>query len=323
MAEPSRLLLYFRASIIRSITFIFSFLDRRYSIPVPRASKFSIKIPSTLSKRHGFIPLEFYAPDSYTKSGASTRGASYPVVLNFHGGGFVFGSAASDARWAHLLTEAGFVCVGVNYRLAPEYPYPTAVEDGADAILWLSKHADEYGLDISKIALSGFSAGGNLVFTSAIKLLSDAKADLKLRGIISIYPLVDRTQSRENRAKSNPISASKRTLPASWYRVFDDSYVFPLPEDFASPYLSPALAPEELLQALPQNIVLFSCGWDDLLEETETFRRRLLSLGKNVSGGIVEDVPHAWDKAPTFKKGDKKRDLMYSEAISELKKMCL
>ncbi|KAJ9631608.1 hypothetical protein H2203_000007 [Taxawa tesnikishii (nom. ined.)] len=98
-------------------------------------------------------------------------GKGYPVLINFHGGGFTLGTATDDARWCStVVEECGAVVVSVEYRLAPECPFPTAVEDGVDAILWVAEHAEELGIDATKIALSGFSSGANMAFTVPIRL---------------------------------------------------------------------------------------------------------------------------------------------------------
>lgn len=96
---------------------------------------------------------------------------SYPVVINFHGGGFTLGAPTDDARWCTTVAdECGAVVVSVGYRLAPKYPFPSAVEDGVDAVIWVHKHAVDLGIDRDKIAISGFSSGGNMAFTVSLRL---------------------------------------------------------------------------------------------------------------------------------------------------------
>lgn len=108
---------------------------------------------------------------------ASSRGrrwGGYPVVVNFHGGGFTLGSPYDDARWCGtVVQQLNAIVVSVDYRLAPEHPFPTAVEDGVDAVIWLHKHADEFGIDTDKIILSGFSSGANMAFTVPLRLYDE------------------------------------------------------------------------------------------------------------------------------------------------------
>ncbi|KAK0262629.1 hypothetical protein B0A54_10553 [Friedmanniomyces endolithicus] len=102
------------------------------------------------------------------------RWGNYPVVINFHGGGFTLGTATDDARWCGTaVEELNAVVISVDYRLAPEFPFPTAVEDGADAVLWVYEHSDELGIDREKISLSGFSSGANMTFTVPLRLYDE------------------------------------------------------------------------------------------------------------------------------------------------------
>lgn len=104
-----------------------------------------------------------------TRSSQAQR--PYPAVINFHGGGFTLGAPTDDARWCTTVAdECEAVVVSVGYRLAPEYPFPNAVEDGVDAIIWVHKHAAELGIDRDKIAISGFSSGGNMAFAVSLRL---------------------------------------------------------------------------------------------------------------------------------------------------------
>jgi acetyl esterase/lipase len=102
------------------------------------------------------------------------------------------------------------------------------------------------------------------------------------------------------------------------FKLFDESYLYPMP-DLSSPLLSPGLAPDELLKtALPDQLVIISCGGDQLLAETERFRKRLVGLGKKVDGCVVDGVGHGWDKKSTFSRGDVQRDESYRLAIESL-----
>lgn len=105
---------------------------------------------------------------------STRRWGGYPVVLNFHGGGFTLGSAGDDARWCGtVVDECHAVVISVDYRLAPECPFPTAVEDGVDAVIYVHNHAEELGINRDKIALSGFSSGGNMAFTVPLRLYDE------------------------------------------------------------------------------------------------------------------------------------------------------
>ncbi|KPI45194.1 AB hydrolase superfamily protein [Cyphellophora attinorum] len=117
------------------------------------------------------VDLYFYLPPKYYYTLRSDPHHRFPCVVNFHGGGFSLGDPRDDRYWARVVleqTDAVFVSVG--YRRAPEHPFPTAVDDSADALLYLSDHAEDLHIDPTKLALTGFSAGANLVFSVPLRL---------------------------------------------------------------------------------------------------------------------------------------------------------
>ncbi|KAJ9657938.1 hypothetical protein H2198_004021 [Neophaeococcomyces mojaviensis] len=117
------------------------------------------------------IDLYFYVPKDYQRRKKVEPGYRYPLVVNFHGGGFCLGHATDDRYWARIiLKETPAIFISVNYRRAPEHPFPQPVDDCVEALLWIQSHAEELHLDPGQIALSGFSAGGNLAFTVPFRL---------------------------------------------------------------------------------------------------------------------------------------------------------
>lgn len=378
----------------------------RLALPRPPRPAFHRDIDATVSPLKGKFRLNFYVPKAYKKHRKLKGTRRYPVVINFHGGGFVLGTAHDDARWCGaVVKEVGAVVVSVAYRLAPENPFPTAVEDGADAVLWLAQHAEELMLDADRFAISGFSSGGNMSFTvplclqgelfdrtpsgariiddragnvpnalvppppayshslepvgsrvpliplsrqtsrldriallrqtgeSALSLVSSYKDGsavsvmtessntvLKIRGIVSFYPPTDYTQTRAQRRAT--CVRVDQNLPAVFTDLFDDSYLQPPSLDLSHPWLSPGVAPDRMLQALPDDIVLFCCEWDMLLAEGERFRDRLQNdLGKRVHYHCVPGVPHGWDKAPNPLRESASARQQYMVACRELKRM--
>ncbi|KAF9739890.1 hypothetical protein PMIN02_009317 [Paraphaeosphaeria minitans] len=406
-----RWLLHLQAQIWRFLMGIGMMLHK-LARPLPPKPSFNRSIESTVSPLKGNFKLHFYVPKDYNRVKKLKGAKRYPCVINFHGGGFVLGSALDDARWAGVVVQqVGAIVVSVDYRCAPEFPFPTAVEDGADAVLYLAQHADEFLIDPSRFAISGFSSGGNMSFTvplclqgelldrsqsgekienparkgsvpainilappskvhlrvpppanssgsrvalsrtptgnsrldriamlrstgqSALSLVSSYKegsavavatqgstAEAKIRGIVSFYPPTDYTQTRAQRRAT--CSRADQLLPAVFTELFDDSYLQPPALDLSHPWLSPGVAPDAMLVALPDDIVLFCCEWDMLLAEGEQFRDRLKnSPGKRVHYHKVPGVPHGWDKAPNpLRESPGARD-QYRVACRELKRM--
>lgn len=199
-----RWVLHIQAQIWRFLMGIGMFLHR-LAPPHPPKPAFVRSIQANVSGTPGQVNLLFYTPAGYElqrklyqsrplqpqddhlarrqsvigqvgtsirrRSGMIRRWDAYPVVINFHGGGFTLGTPSDDARWCGTVAEeCQALVVSVDYRLAPEHPFPTAVEDGVDAVVWVHKHAEELGIDREKIALSGFSSGGNMTFTVPLRL---------------------------------------------------------------------------------------------------------------------------------------------------------
>jgi len=225
----------------------------------------------------------------------------------------------------------------VDYRLAPEYPFPIAIEDGTDATLYLIEHADELKIDPHRIAYSGFSAGGNMAFSVPIRLAaeyrmqrerSETSSDssdsrvLPQGTVIAIsawYPPIDYTNTREDRRRTN--LRSDKELPKFFTNLFDSSYLYPVNGiDLKSPWLSPGIAPDQMIQELPDNIVLYTCEWDQLCAEAERFHHRLVNdFGKKVVYKKVMGVGHAFDKTPNPIHWDPKIETLYKNACQEFR----
>ena len=118
------------------------------------------------------------------------RSGPLPCLYWIHGGGYLFGSALTDdprlARWAD---ELACVVVSIDYRLAPEHPYPAPLDDCYAGLLWVAQHADELGIDPQRIAIGGASAGGGLA--AALVLLARDKGEVDVWYQLLIYPMID------------------------------------------------------------------------------------------------------------------------------------
>jgi acetyl esterase len=157
------------------------------------------------------IPLRLYA------SAALSALQKLPVLLFFHGGGFVIGSIEThDILCRELARLSGAAVVSVDYRLAPEHRFPTAQNDAWDALQWLAKNADSLGLDAKRMAVGGDSAGGTL---AAVCALMARDAGLKLALQLLIYPGTAATQD----SRSHQLYANGYVLEAEHIRYFFDS----------------------------------------------------------------------------------------------------
>lgn len=118
------------------------------------------------------------------------RPTTLPALVWIHGGGYVLGSVERDDLLAkHLAKVAQCLVVSVEYRIAPEYPSPAAVEDCYAALKWLATHTSELGVDLSRIAIGGASAGGGVA--AGLALLTRDRAEVELAFQLLIYPMID------------------------------------------------------------------------------------------------------------------------------------
>lgn len=292
-------LLWLRVQIVR---FLLRYNDRRErkQEPKPLLPNVIEQVPSPA--RRGFVQIHLCFHNDLAMS-SSRDDALRPAVIDFHGGGFSTGVPSMNARWASALlaTATRPVLVGVEYALAPENPFPAAIQDAVAVVTWLSNEgAQKYRLDPARFILSGFSAGGTLALTAPLWMADERqKASTcgqrsnttpalrhPLRGILSVYPKVDYRQPREIER-----SLLSRFLSSTW----DEAYARRSPVE--SPFVSPAAADDHLLQTgLPARLALYPVADDALLESCEEFRRRLVSLDKHVTGDVEPDAAHAWDK---------------------------
>lgn len=328
-AAPSRLWLRMTAAWWRSLQYVGMTLHFRAPQRPPSPS-FTKTIPSTISKVKGEFTLQFYVTDEYQS--AAQTGQKFPAVVNFHGGGFTIGNATDDARFARFVLEkCNAVFVSADYRLSPENPFPVAVEDAADALLYLIRFGPDLHIDPSRLAVSGFSAGGNLALTSTLRLTDHIKSleesgmripDHRIRAVATWYPVTDYTRARA--AKRAASVRPDQTLPDTLTTLFDASYLHPLSLKLANSYLSPSKATDEqLAEAIPETVIFYTCEWDMLQQEGAELAQRLATepINKDVRHKMIPEVPHAWDKYPDPTMPAPKSEELYKECCEHLREV--
>ncbi len=220
--------------------------------------------PLEVAGATGPLPARLYVPRARVGSSGGDG-----LLVFFHGGGWVFGSLDShDAPCRVLAERAGVRVLSVDYRLAPEHPFPAAHDDALAAYRWVVEHAAELGADPGRLAVGGDSAGGNLAAGVA---LAAAREGLPLRFQSLVYPATDMTRSM----------ASHRSFAEGFYlseRFMDlaaESYL-PVESDWRDPRASP-LFDEVPAGLAPAHVV--TAGFDPLRDEGEAYARKLEEAG--------------------------------------------
>ena len=205
---------------------------------------------------------------------AASADSPLPVLVYFHGGGFVIGSIEThDETCRQIALSAGCLVVSVDYRLAPEHPFPAAPEDCYAATHWVASHADEIGADPARIAVGGDSAGGNLA--AVVALMARDRSGPALVHQLLIYPVTDHAFDTPSYGEN----AEGYMLTTPMMEWFWKHYLGE-PGDGQNPLASPLRAGD--LAGLPGATVL-TAEYDPLRDEGEAYAARLDESGVKTS----------------------------------------
>ncbi len=226
------------------------------------------------------VMVRVYRPESAT--------GTLPALLWIHGGGYVLGNVEGDEpRVKSMVKSLDCVMASVEYRLAPENPFPAPLEDCYAALLWLSKEAENLGIDASRIAIGGASAGGGL--TAGLGLLTRDRGEIDICYQLLIYPMIDDTnvEPAGPGAPDAPLWNRENNL-VGWR-----SYLGQEPgSDDVSPYAAAFRAKE--LDGLPPTYL--GVGTPDLfLKENIAYAQRLVEAGVSTELHVYADGFHAFD----------------------------
>jgi len=212
-----------------------------------------------------------------------------PALLWIHGGGYVIGRADwDDAQVKNMVTQVGCAAVSVDYRLAPETPFPGPVEDCYAALTWLHAHAAEWGVDPGRIAIGGASAGGGLA--ASLGLLARDRGAIPLAFQLLIYPMLD--DRTVNATDPHPYTGEFIWTPASnrfgWTALLGEE---PGGAD-VSPYAAAARVAR--LAGLPPTYLGVG-ALDLLMEEDLEYARRLIREGVPTELHVYPGAFHGFD----------------------------
>jgi acetyl esterase len=214
--------------------------------------------------------------------------APFPTLIYLHGGGWSIGSAATHAKLAReLCARAGAVVVNVDYRLAPEHPFPVPLDDCVAAARWARASISSYGGDAARIAIGGDSAGGNL----SAAVVNDLRDEMTFRAVLLIYGAFDLLASRRDYDRWAP--EEDPVLPKRSMDMMLQAYMSG-GASVRDPRVSPIHAD---LSHFPPALLL--CGtWDPLLGDSIAFHDKLLAAGRPSTLLRYEGMPHAFLQLP-------------------------
>lgn len=235
-------------------------------LPLPKSRQ--------VETRHGRVKVDVYLPADVIHP---------PVYVHLHGGGFVMRFPKMDDFFCRfLVAEAGVAVVNVDYDVAPQARYPVAQEQAYDVYAWLAANAGSWGLDPARIAIGGFSAGGNLAASACLQN-RDAGGPaprLQLLGVPSLDIAGD--------AASKPSTVANPMIGAGLLKLIRATY-FKDSSRRSEPYASPLLAAD--VAGLPQTVI-FTAEHDALRTEGDAYAARLDQAGLLVEHRVVARRDH-------------------------------
>lgn len=252
-------------------------------------------LPGLLAKLifGALLPLETVEDITIPVRDGKIRGRLYrskvksgmPIILNFHGGGWTVGNLQNNDNYCNYLAHhLGALVISVDYRLAPEHKYPTAVQDAYDSLLWAYAHAAEYGGDVNRIGITGDSAGGNLAAATCLMARDMQGPAIKFQ--VLIYPTTE-TRLTFPSLDEHAHAPLLRKRDVEW---FLGQYTTP-DTDLSDPYLSPVQAPD--LGNLPPAFLVMA-GKDPLRDDGIAYAKRLKEAGNTVEHVVYENDIHGF-----------------------------
>jgi acetyl esterase len=253
-------------------------LATRVLAPIPLAGVRDVCVPA----RNRQIPVRLYLP---TDRGLA-RDERLPVLVYYHGGGWTLGSLATYDSICRVLARAsGTLIVSVDYRLAPEHPFPAGLEDAHLALEWTVRNADAFGGDARRLAIGGDSAGGNLA-TVVARRARQEQLPVAFQALFYPSTHLARTDYPSYREYGRGHWLTTRAV-----ETFRDFYV-PDARDRGRPDVSPLLAPDEDLRLLPPALIM-NAGCDPLRDEGRAYADRLEAVGVPVVYRLEPEMIHA------------------------------
>lgn len=223
----------------------------------------------------GDLPIRVYRPGG---------DGPYPLIVFFHGGGWVLGSLDSHDPLCRTLSNAcEAIVLAVDYRLAPEHAFPAPLLDCYAATRWAAEYGEEVGGDADRVIVAGTSAGGNLA--ACVSLLARDRGDPDIQYQVLIYPVTDVSLEYDSYDENDDYPANRPGMAWYWDQYLDREI------DGAHPYAVPMRARD--LSGLPPATVL-TAGYDGLRDEGTAYAERLATAGVPVEHRNYADMIHGF-----------------------------
>lgn len=205
----------------------------------------------------------------------------FPVLVFIHGGGWSSGSSKTHRKLGFRFAAAGLLVFNVNYRLAPEHPYPAGHDDCKLAVAWVRENAEEYGGDVDRLALAGDSAGGLIASSIAVH---DEHETAPIKALALIYPALE--------LESYPatIEAFPEGLPNVTKWLFEGF----LPEEYRNSLSDPWLSPINAAEKFPSTVMLYSPRDLSVVVGCEALPPKLEAAGITHEAIVLEGLPHGF-----------------------------
>jgi len=205
-----------------------------------------------------------------------------PLIIGFHGGGFLFGGCAlDDAMWDAMRNQLDVNIASIGYRKSPDYMYPCAIEDAYDSAIYLKEHAEEFGFNPEQISTFGSSAGANIA--ASVCIFAKEKGGITFKNQILNYPFMD--------SDTDPLAKGRGSLEGPIMYVFNELYC--KAEETRLPTVSPIFADKKQLEGLPKAIIITAEN-DNLRREGEVYVNLLREAGVEVQENMATGMPHGY-----------------------------
>jgi acetyl esterase len=202
----------------------------------------------------------------------------YPVAIYLHGGGWVAGSSKSHRKLAMQFAEAGYLTLNLDYRLAPEHPFPAGFEDCVFALRWAHENAKRWNGDPARIVIGGDSAGANLAAAAALEIGKHPNG-VKLSALLLLYGLYDIRAMMERGREGGVPGTNRNYLGPDYESKLDDPRVSPIKG------VKPG--------ALPPTFIIAGTT-DNLVPESYALAEALRAAEIPHEVHVLEDMPHAF-----------------------------